>query len=113
MCVVFGVVIGAVRGLWVDTACTLVDVDQLAIVSRNQVATSGKQLDQVLRTAERTASQAERLVASLNNLASPRSVQRGNLDASLRDLAASASSLRTLTRDLQRNPAGTLLGGAR
>ena len=103
----------AVRGLQADMARTLADVDQLAIVSRNQVATSGKQLDQVLRTAERTASQAERLVASLNDLASPRSVQRGNLDASLRDLAASASSLRTLTRDLQRNPAGTLLGGAR
>jgi paraquat-inducible protein B len=34
---------------------------------------------------------------------------RGDLQASLRDLAASASSLRDLTHDLERNPLGTLL----
>ena len=101
----------AIRALQADAARTLDQVDTLATASRNQVATSGKQLDQVLRTAERTASQAEKLMASLNDIASPRSAQRANLDASLRDLAASASSLRTLTRDLQRSPARTLFGG--
>jgi hypothetical protein len=34
-----------------------------------------------------------------------------NLDASLRDLAASSSSLRDLTRDLARHPTKTLIGG--
>jgi len=34
---------------------------------------------------------------------------RGDLQASLRDLAASAGSLRGLTHDLERNPLGTLL----
>jgi paraquat-inducible protein B len=34
---------------------------------------------------------------------------RGDLEAALRDLAASSSSLRMFTHDLERNPAATLL----
>jgi len=39
-------------------------------------------------------------------------LMRGDLEAAMRDLAASASSLRDLTRNLQRNPSGTLFGKA-
>ena len=95
----------AVRNLQADAARIVADIDRLANESRSQVATNGKDLDQLLQTAERTANQADRLVASLNDMASP----RGDLQASLRDLAASASSLRSLTHDLERNPVGTLL----
>src|SRR5580658_128977 len=55
--------------------------------------------------AEQATSQADALVTSLNDMSSP----RGDLQASLRDLAASASSLRGLTHDLEREPLGTLL----
>ncbi len=95
----------AVRNLQADAARIVADIDRLANESRGQIATNGKDLDQLLQTAERTANQADRLVASLNDMASP----RGDLQASLRDLAASASSLRSLTHDLERNPVGTLL----
>lgn len=95
----------AVRNLQADSARTVADIDRLANESRVQIANNGKELEQLLKTAERTANQADALVISLNDMTS----SRGDLQASLRDLAASASSLRSLTHDLDRNPVGTLL----
>jgi paraquat-inducible protein B len=95
----------AVRNLQTDAARTVADIDRLANEGRNQIAANGKDLDQLLKTAEQTTNQADMLVASLNDMTS----ERGDLQASLRDLAASASSLRGLTHDLERNPLGTLL----
>jgi paraquat-inducible protein B len=95
----------AVRNLQADSARTVADIDRLANESRIQITTNGKELEQLLRTAERTANQADSLVISLNDITS----SHGDLQASLRDLAASASSLRSLTHDLERNPMGTLL----
>ena len=87
------------------TTKTLAGLDLLTLASRRQVISTGKNLDLAL-------AQVEKLSATLNDAVSPRSPMRGDLDASLRDIAASASSLRLLTRNLQRNPAGTLLGNA-
>src|SRR5580658_621544 len=95
----------AVRRLQLESAHTLADVDRLANESRQQIATNGDDLDRVLKTAEEATGRADTLVASLNDMTSP----RGDLQASLRDLAASAGSLRGLTHDLERNPLGTLL----
>lgn len=95
----------AVKNLQTEASRTVVDIDRLANESRGQIAANGKELEQLLRTAERTTDQADALVASLNDLTD----QRSDLQASLRDLAASASSLRSLTHDLERNPVGTLL----
>jgi paraquat-inducible protein B len=95
----------AVHQLQTDSARTLADVDRLANESRQQIATNGEDLDLFLKSAERATTQADALVASLNEMSSP----RGDLQASLRDLAASASDLRSLTHDLERNPLGTLL----
>jgi paraquat-inducible protein B len=98
----------SVHAVQVDANRALDHIDQLAIESRRQVATNGQDLDRVLQSAERTATQLEKLANSLNDMISPNSPMRGDLQASLRDLAASASSLRTFTRNLERNPAGTL-----
>jgi ABC-type transporter Mla subunit MlaD len=87
---------------------TLDDIDQLAIEGRGQLATNGRDLDQLLRTAQATAMQAEALVTSLSELTAERSPLREELDSSVRDLSASAGSLRTLTREMERNPLGTL-----
>ncbi len=95
----------AVKNLQTEAARTVVDIDRLANESRSQIAANGKELDQLLRAAERTTDQADALVASLNDMTAP----QGDLQASLRDLSASASSLRNLTHDLERNPVGTLL----
>jgi paraquat-inducible protein B len=91
-----------------NSARTLEKIDQLAVEGRGQIATNGRDLDQLLRTAQATATQTETLVAALNDMTAPRSPMRDDLQASIRDLAASAGSLRTLTRELERNPAATL-----
>jgi paraquat-inducible protein B len=95
----------AVHRLQLDSSRTLDDVDRLANESRQQIATNGDDLDNVLKKAEEATDRADALVESLNDMTSP----RGDLQASLRDLAASAGSLRGLTHDLERNPLGTLL----
>ncbi len=100
----------AVRKLSADAGRTLGDIDQLAIESREQVGQSGRELQHLLAAAQRTAQSAETLVASLNSIAAPRSPMRGDLEATLRDLAASAGSLRAFTRELERNPVGALRG---
>ena len=99
----------SVQVLQVHATRALDHIDELAVESRRQMATNGNDLDRVLQSAERTASQAEKLIATLNDMTSARSPLRSDLQASLRDLAASASSLRTFTHNLERNPAGTLL----
>jgi paraquat-inducible protein B len=95
----------AVRQFQADTARTMGNIDRLANESHDQITTNGKDLDQLLQTAEQAANHVDALVVSLNDMTSP----RGDLQASLRDLSASASSLRSLTHDLDRNPLGTLL----
>jgi len=99
----------AVKAVQGEVAQTLAQVNQLALESRGQLATNGNDLDQLIRVTGRTAAQAEKLVTSLNELTAPHSPLRSDLQASLRDLAASADSLRELTRNLERNPLGTLV----
>jgi paraquat-inducible protein B len=91
-----------------NSARTLENIDKLAVMSRGQIETNGRDLDQVLRTAQATAAQAEKLVATLNDMTAPRSPLRDDLQSSVRDLAASAGSLRAFTHDLERDPTGTL-----
>jgi paraquat-inducible protein B len=87
---------------------TLENIDKLAIEGRAQIATNGRDLDQLLRTAQTAAAQSEKLVATLNDMTAPRSALRDDLQSSVRDLAASAGSLRAFTHDLERDPTGTL-----
>jgi len=94
--------------LQLNSARTLENIDKLAVESRGQIETNGRDLDQVLRTAQATASQAEKLVATVNDMTAPRSPLRDDLQSSVRDLAASAGSLRAFTHDLERDPTGTL-----
>jgi paraquat-inducible protein B len=99
---------GTLIAVQANSARTLDNIDKLAAEGRGQIATNGRDLDQLLHTAQATAAQAEALVASLNDMMAPRGAMRDDLQASIRDLAASAGSLRTFTRELERNPAGTL-----
>jgi paraquat-inducible protein B len=92
-----------------NSARTFDHVDKLAIEGRGQIATNGRDLDQLLHTAQTTVTQADALLTSMNELTAERSPLRDDLRASVRDLAASAASLRTFTREFERDPARTLL----
>jgi paraquat-inducible protein B len=103
---------GVLRNVQVEVAHALGSVDKLADETRRQVAAKGRALDPVVASAAQAAANANTLLTSLNGMVGPEAPMRGDLEASMRDLAASASSLRDLTRNLQRNPAGTLFGKA-
>ncbi len=100
----------AVRLLQADSARTLASIDRLAIASQNQVTVLGKNAERVLTAVDRAMAKAEILIGSLNDMTGPRAPLRGDVEAAIRDLAASASSLREFTRDLRRDPAATLTG---
>lgn len=100
----------AVRLLQADSARTLASIDRLAIASQNQVTVLGKNAERVLTAVDRATAKAEILIGSLNDMTGPRAPLRGDVEAAIRDLAASASSLREFTRDLRRDPAATLTG---
>lgn len=101
----------AVRSLQKNATQTLQDIDGLVVEGHKQIAVNGKQLSVVLQNTARDTAQAEQVLRSLRDMTSPYSPARLDLESSLRDLAASSSSLRDLTRDLARHPTATLIGG--
>ncbi|MFZ6765086.1 MlaD family protein [Pseudoroseomonas sp. WGS1072] len=100
----------AVVKLHADTTHTLQEVDELAAGARRQIDARGAELARVLGSADRATRQAETLLASLNSLTAPRSQVRGDLEAAIRDLAASAGSLRGFARTIERDPSAVLRG---
>jgi paraquat-inducible protein B len=103
---------GVLRSVQADAARALGSITRLADEARGQVSAKGRALDPVVASAGRAMANANTLLVSLNGMVGPAAPMRGDLEAALRDLAASASSLRDLTRNLQRNPSGTLFGKA-
>jgi len=99
----------AVTRIQAEAARTLASIDRLASDGRGQLKTNGDDLDRLLRSAQQTTLEANTLLASINEMTDTQSEMRGDLQASLRDLAASSNSLRNLTEELQKNPVGTLL----
>ena len=102
----------AVHQLQVDASHALASINQLANTTETQVRTTGKQLDQVVATVDRAATRADKVLGNLNDLTAPRSPLRDDLETAVRDLAASASSLRNFTHEAERNPSSLLLGRA-
>jgi paraquat-inducible protein B len=99
----------AIHAVQVETTRTMADYDRLAVVAQDQISVNGKEIAILLKTTEEAMTRANALLASLGDMTGPRSATRNDLEASLRDLAASASSLREFTHDLERHPAGVLL----
>jgi paraquat-inducible protein B len=86
-------------------------VDSLAIVGQQQVTANGDALKGLIASSDRTVRDADALVLSLNEMTAPNSRMRDDLQSTLRDLAASASSLRTFTHEIERNPSDLLKRG--
>lgn len=100
----------AVVALQGDASKTLKDVDSLTTDTQRQVDGRSADIQKLLVTAERVAQQADTLMTTVNALTAARSPLRGDLEASVRDLAASASSLRGFSQAIERDPS-TLLRG--
>lgn len=86
-------------------------IDSLAVTGQAQLATNGDQLHRVLVASDKTARDADALVASLNEMTAPNARMRDDLLATTRDLAASASALRGFSQEIERNPSSLLRKG--
>ena len=93
-----------------EASTALRDLDALLVDVRHQVGPRSAELSRMLNSADRAARNATTLLESLNGLAQPRSPFRGNLEAAIRDLAATTGSLRDFAATVERNPNALLLG---
>jgi paraquat-inducible protein B len=104
---------GAIRDIDAESTRTMGDFDKLAIEGQRQLTDRGAELSQVLVDTGHTVHEVKTLSASLNDMVSPRSQTRGNFDATIRDLAATASSLRDFSAEIDRDPSLILTRGIR
>jgi paraquat-inducible protein B len=100
----------AARRMQLDASATLRELDGLTADARRQLDARGGELGRTLATVDGAARQAETLLASLNGMTAPRSPFRADLEGTARDLAASASSLRSFARSVERDPSALLTG---
>ena len=100
----------SIKQLQIDASRALGDIDRLATTTQAEIGTIGKEAERALTAVNRATSKAEAVIGALNDLTGPRAPVRGDLEAAVRDLAASASSLRAFSRELERNPSAVLLG---
>jgi paraquat-inducible protein B len=100
----------AIGHLKEEASTALRDLDALLVDVRHQVGPRSAELSQVLNSAHHAVGQASTLLDSLNGLTQPRTPFRSNLEATMRDLAATASSLRDFAATVERNPNAVLLG---
>lgn len=82
----------------------------LLVDANRQLNNRGGELSRTLISADRAVNQAETFLKSLNSLAESRSQFRSNIEAAVRDLSATASSLRGFAETVERNPNAILLG---
>nr|WP_234395137.1 MlaD family protein [Acetobacter papayae] len=93
----------AIRTLQDKLVVTLNKMDTMLDSGTAQLDARGADLHATLASATKT-------LDSLQGVLSPRSTDRANLDAALRDIAATAAALRGFASDVERNPQLLLMG---
>lgn len=100
----------AITNLQGNLDTTLVRFSQLAITADQQLTQRGADLHTLLVSSNQAIVQSRDVLNGLRSLTSDRGVARANLEATLRDLAAAAASLRGFASDVERNPQLLLMG---
>ena len=100
----------AVRRVQAEASTALHDVHLLLVDANRQLDNRAGELSRTLISADRAVNQAEIFLKSLNSLTDSRSQFRSNLEAAVRDLSVTASSLRSFVEMVERNPNALLLG---
>jgi paraquat-inducible protein B len=103
----------AIQKIQSEATQTLGNFDQLAIEGKRQLNDRGTDLSRLLADTDRTVHEVDALSTSLNDMLSPRSQTRGDFESALRDLAATTSSLRNFSREIDRDPSLLLTHGSR
>jgi paraquat-inducible protein B len=89
---------------------TLTRVTEFVATGDQQMSQRGADLHTLLTSSTQTVQQARETLNDLRSLTSSRGETRANLDATLRDLAAAAASLRGFAHDVEHNPQLLLTG---
>jgi paraquat-inducible protein B len=89
---------------------TLGAIGQIAATGDRQLNDRGAELHTLLASSSQTMLQVRDLLGDIKGLTSDRGVSRANIDATLRDLAAAAASLRGFANDVEHDPQLLLTG---
>jgi paraquat-inducible protein B len=89
---------------------TMGDISRLAVAGSQQLNQRGAELHTLLIGTDQTMQQTHDLLNDLRSFTSNRAASRTNIDATLRDLAAAAASLRGFANDVEHNPQLLLTG---
>jgi len=103
---------GTLTRLGPEVSSDLEDAHRLVVDARQQLAARGGDVNQTLTDADKTLQAASGLIASADGLVAVRSQSRADFDATLRDLAAAAGSLRDFAKSIERDPSLLLRGKA-
>jgi ABC-type transporter Mla subunit MlaD len=102
----------AIVRLQQDASAMLAQGTSLARDGREQLAARGAELSQTMHAAEQAFHSANALFVTAGSMVAPRSRERDDFDAALRDLASSISYLRGFSQALDRDPSILLRGRA-
>ena len=100
----------AISNLQEHLNTTLDQITQLTSNTDKRLGERSADLRALLTSTTQTVVQARDVLNELKSLTSERGTARANLEATLRDLAASAASLRGFASDIERNPQLLLTG---
>lgn len=100
----------AIQQVQANSSDALRDLNSLVVDARGQLDARSGEISRAVAAADRTVNEAEALLSTLNDMTERRSDFRGDLEAAVRDLAASASSLRSFAETIERNPNAVLMG---
>jgi paraquat-inducible protein B len=89
---------------------TLANLNTLVTNTDQQLAQRSADLHALIASTSQSVQQTHQLLADLQSVTSSRGETRTNLDATLRDLAAAAASLRGFASDVEHNPQLLLTG---
>jgi paraquat-inducible protein B len=100
----------AINRLEEKLAVTLDHITELTVNADRRLGERSADLRVFLSSANQTALQTRAVLNELRGFTSERGSARANLEATLRDLAAAAASLRGFASDVERNPQLLLMG---
>lgn len=100
----------AIKTLQTRLDTTLAAITQVADTGNQQLTQRGAELHTLLATTNQSVTQMHGLLGDLKGITSDRAADRANIDATLRDLAAAAASLRGFANDVEHNPQLLLTG---
>lgn len=100
----------AAETIGAEGGATLVSVRKLSEEGRVQLNDRGQELSSVLVTAHSAAERLDRTAIQMEDFSRPGAPFRSDLEATARDLADSAASMRGFSRELEDNPSSLLFG---